>query len=557
MPPDVDPRAGKLVDPASLVDVTRLLRAYYDGRPDPAVPGERVTFGTSGHRGSAFNNAFNEAHILAITQAICIDRKVRGVDGPLFMGIDTHALSKPAFATALEVFAANGVTTMIDAAGRFTPTPVISHAILSYNRNRSRGLADGVVITPSHNPPADGGFKYNPPHGGPADPDTTGAIERLANAFLVAGLAGIRRIPFERARVSAEVGGFDFISPYIADLPSVLDMAAIAASGVKIGIDPLGGAAVGYWAPIIERYGLTATVVSDAVDPTFGFMTADWDGQIRMDCSSPYAMARLVGLKSQFDIAFGNDTDADRHGIVTPSQGLMNPNHYLSAAISYLFGARAAWPSSCAVGKTMVTSAMLDRLARHMGRELIETPVGFRWFVDGLTRGALGFAGEESAGAAFLRRDGSVWTTEKDGLVLGLLAAEITASSGQNPGALYDGLTQTLGKPFYERLDAPATRLQKAILAKAGPEHLQIAQLAGEPVIAVETRTPGGGAALGGVRVRTRNGWFAARPSGTEAVYKIYAESFVSGDHLQQIQQEAQALIGGLFERAGSEPPPG
>ncbi len=551
----IDPRAGKLVDPASLLDVGRLLRAYYDGRPDPTAPAQRVTFGTSGHRGSAFNNAFNEAHILAIAQAICLDRKARGVDGPLFMGIDTHALSQPAFATALEVFAANGVTTMVDAAGGFTPTPVISHAILSYNRNRSHGLADGVVITPSHNPPADGGFKYNPPHGGPADAATTGVIERLANEFLMAGLAGIRRIPFERARALAEVRGFDFISPYILDLPSVLDMAAIAASGVNIGIDPLGGAAVGYWAPIIDRYGLNATVVSDVVDPTFSFMTADWDGQIRMDCSSPYAMARLVGLKTQFDIAFGNDTDADRHGIVTRSQGLMNPNHYLSAAISYLFGARAAWPSTCAVGKTMVTSAMLDRVANQLGRELVETPVGFRWFVDGLSSGALGFAGEESAGATFLRRDGSVWTTEKDGLLLGLLAAEITASLGKDPGALYDSLTQALGTPFYERLDAPATRLQKAILAKAGPEHLQIAQLAGEAVVAVETTAPGGGASLGGVRVRTRNGWFAARPSGTEEVYKIYAESFLSHDHLHQIQREAQALIGGLFERAGGEPP--
>jgi phosphoglucomutase len=546
----IDPRAGKLLDPAALLDVGRLLSAYYDGRPDPTAPAEQVTFGTSGHRGSAFNNGFNEAHILAIAQAICLDRAARGVDGPLFVGIDTHALSQPAFATALEVFAANGVTTMIDAAGGFTPTPVISHAILGYNRNRSHGLADGVVITPSHNPPAEGGFKYNPPHGGPADSATTGAIERLANEFLVAGVAGIRRMPFERARVSAEVRRFDYISPYVADLPSVLDMAAIAESGVNVGIDPLGGAAVGYWAPIIDRYGLNATVVSDVVDPTFGFMTADWDGQIRMDCSSPYAMARLVGLKTQFDIAFGNDTDADRHGIVTPSQGLMNPNHYLSAAISYLFGARATWPSTCAVGKTMVTSAMLDRLANQLGRELVETPVGFRWFVDGLTRGALGFAGEESAGAAFLRRDGSVWTTEKDGLLLGLLAAEITAVSGRDPGTLYDGLTEALGTSFYERLDAPATRLQKAVLAKAGPEHLRMTQLAGEPVIDIETTAPGG-AALGGVRVRTRNGWFAARPSGTENVYKIYAESFLSPDHLQDIQREAQVLIGELFERAG------
>ena len=548
---DVDPRAGKTLDPAALLDVGQLVRAYYSGRPDPTEPAQRVSFGTSGHRGSAFNNAFNEAHILAIAQAICLDRTARGVDGPLFIGIDTHALSAPAFATALEVFVANGVTTMIDAHGGYTPTPVISHAILSYNRNRTRGLADGVVITPSHNPPADGGFKYNPPHGGAADAETTGAIERIANELLKAGLAGIRRIPYERARASAEVRLYDYASPYIADLENILDMAAIAASGVKIGIDPLGGAAVHYWAPIIERYRLNAVVVSEAVDPTFGFMTADWDGQIRMDCSSPYAMARLVGLRERFDIAFGNDPDADRHGIVTPSQGLMNPNHYLAAAISYLFGSRASWPSGCAVGKTMVTSAMLDRLADKLGREVIETPVGFRWFVDGLGSGALGFAGEESAGASFLRRDGSVWTTEKDGLLLGLLAAEITACSGRDPGELYRGLTQELGTSFYERIDAPATPGQKAILAKLRADQLPITRLAGEPVLALESAAPGG-APLGGVRVRTRNGWFAARPSGTEDVYKIYSESFLSPEHLHSIQLEAQTLIGDLFGRAGA-----
>ena len=549
---DVDPRAGKTLDPAALLDVGQLVGAYYSRRPNPAEPAQRVSFGTSGHRGSALETAFNEAHILAIAQAICLDRTARGVDGPLFIGIDTHALSAPAFATALEVFVANGVTTMIDAHDSYTPTPVISHAILSYNRNRTHGLADGVVITPSHNPPADGGFKYNPPHGGPADAETTGAIELIANEFLKAGLAGIRRIPYERARASAQVRLYDYTSPYVADLENALDMAAIAASGVKIGIDPLGGAAVRYWAPIIERYRLNAVVVSEAVDPTFGFMTADWDGQIRMDCSSPYAMARLVGLRERFDIAFGNDTDADRHGIVTPSQGLMNANHYLAAAISYLFGSRTAWPSGCAVGKTMVTSAMLDRLAVKLGRQVIETPVGFRWFVDGLGSGALGFAGEESAGASFLRRDGSVWTTEKDGLLLGLLAAEITACSGRDPGELYRGLTQELGTSFYERIDAPATPGQKAILAKLRADQLPITRLAGEPVLALESAAPGG-APLGGVKVRTPNGWFAARPSGTEDVYKIYAESFLSPDHLRSIQLEAQMLIGGLFERFSAE----
>ena len=549
---DVDPRAGKTLDSAALLDVGQLVSAYYSRRPNPAQPAQRVSFGTSGHRGSAFDAAFNEAHILAIAQAICLDRTARGVDGPLFIGIDTHALSAPAFATALEVFVANGVTTMIDAHDSYTPTPVISHAILSYNRNRTHGLADGVVITPSHNPPADGGFKYNPPHGGPADAETTGTIERIANEFLKAGLAGIRRIPYERARASAEVRLYDYTSPYVADLENALDMAAIAASGVKIGIDPLGGAAVHYWAPIIERYRLNAVVVSEAVDPTFGFMTADWDGQIRMDCSSPYAMARLVGLRERFDIAFGNDTDADRHGIVTPSQGLMNANHYLAAAISYLFGSRTAWPSGCAVGKTMVTSAMLDRLAVKLGRQVIETPVGFRWFVDGLGSGALGFAGEESAGASFLRRDGSVWTTEKDGLLLGLLAAEITACSGRDPGELYRGLTQELGTSFYERIDAPATPGQKAILAKLRADQLPITRLAGEPVLALESAAPGG-APLGGVKVRTRNGWFAARPSGTEDVYKIYAESFLSPEHLHSIQLEARVLIGELFDQASAE----
>ncbi len=547
---DLDPRAGKPLEPAALLDVDQLLRAYYSGRPDPAEPAQQVTFGTSGHRGSAFNNAFNEAHILAISQAICLDRAARGVDGPLFIGVDTHALSRPAYRTALEVFAANGVTTMLDAQEGYTPTPVISHAILRYNRDRIHGLADGVVITPSHNPPADGGFKYNPPHGGPADAETTGAIERLANEFLKAPQSRIRRMPYERARASAEVKLHDYSSPYVADLANVLDMAAISAAGVRIGIDPLGGAGVHYWAQIIEHYQLNGTVISDVVDPTFGFMTADWDGQIRMDCSSPYAMTRLVALKARFDIAFGNDTDADRHGIVTPSQGLMNPNHYLAAAISYLFESRAHWPATCAVGKTMVTSAMLDRVGGKLGREVVETPVGFRWFVEGLRAGTLGFAGEESAGASFLRRDGSVWTTEKDGLLLGLLAAEITARTSRDPSELYLGLTQELGVPFYERLDAPATPQQKALLKAITPDQLPIATLGGEPVLAVSSSAPGSGEPLGGVRVRAQNGWFAARPSGTEDVYKIYAESFLGTEHLQLIQLEAQALINGLFDAA-------
>ena len=535
------------------MDVSKLLRAYYDGRPDPTNPAQRVAFGTSGHRGSAFNNTFNEAHILAIAQATCLYRKSQGVDGPLFIGIDTHAVSAPALRTALEVFVGNDVITMVDARGGYTPTPAVSHAILNYNRGRTGGLADGVIITPSHNPPADGGIKYNPPHGGPASATTTGAIERIANEFLKAGLAGVLRIPYERARVSAEVRPHDYTSPYVADLASVLDMAAIAASGVRIGIDPLGGAAVQYWAPIIERYRLNATLVSEEVDPAFGFMTADWDGQIRMDCSSPYAMTRLVGLRDGFDIAFGNDPDADRHGVVTRSQGLMNPNDYLASAIAYLFAKRPGWSKACGVGKTMVTSALIDRLAAKLGRQLFETPVGFRWFVDGLSRGSLGFAGEESAGASFLRRDGSVWTTEKDGLLLGLLAAEITACSGRDPGELYTDLTQQLGVPFYQRVDAPATPDQKALLKTLGPDDFADTQLAGEPVLAVENTAPGGGEPLGGVRVRAQNGWFAARPSGTEDVYKIYAESFLGVEHLHRIQDEARALISGIFDAATAE----
>ncbi len=546
----IDPRAGKPVDRASLLNVDRLIGAYYSGRPDFANPAQRVTFGTSGHRGSAFNTAFNEAHIMAISQAICRYRKSQGVDGPLFIGIDTHALSAPALSTAIEVFIANDVTIMIDEHDGYTPTPVISHAILSYNRKRTRGLADGIVITPSHNPPADGGIKYNPPLGGPADARTAGTIERIANELLANGLSGVRRLPLERARASNALRLYDYASPYIADLETVLDMAAIAASGITIGIDPLGGAAVGYWPAIIDRYRLNATVVSDGVDPTFGFMTADWDGQIRMDPSSPYAMVRLVGLKERFDIAFGNDPDADRHGIVTRSQGLMNPNHYLAAAVSYLSATRPGWPEAWAVGKTMVTSAMLDRLAGKLARALVETPVGFRWFVDGLHGGALGFAGEESAGASFLRRDGSVWTTEKDGMLLGLLAAEITACTGRDPSENYRDLTSELGTPVYQRTDVAATSGQKAILKTLQPNAVSLTQLAGEPIIAVENQAPGSGEPLGGLRVRAQNGWFAARPSGTEDIYKIYAESFLGPEHLERIQREAEGLISELFDKA-------
>src|ERR1700675_2175619 len=457
----ISPLAGKTIEPSMLVDVPRLVTAYFTGEPDPTVPSQRVAFGTSGHRGSSFNNAFNEAHILAISQAICEHRHAAGINGPLFMGIDTHALSMPALASALEVFAANGVTTMIDEHDGYTPTPVISHAILTTNKNRTGGLADGVVITPSHNPPEDGGFKYNPPNGGPADTDITAAIERATNGFLEGDLRGVKRIPYDRARKSACVHRHDYITPYVADLAEVVDMEAIRGSGVKIGIDPLGGAGVRYWQPIIERYGIAATIISDVVDPTFQFMTVDWDGKIRMDCSSPYAMARLIGMRDNFDVAFANDTDADRHGIVTRSNGLMNPNHYLAAAVAYLFEHRPDWNKGSAVGKTIVSSAIIDRVAAKLGRKLVETPVGFKWFVDGLGDGSFGFAGEESAGASFLRRDGTVWTTDKDGLILGLLAAEITAQTGKDPSQLFGNLTDELGAPFSERIDAPATVAQK------------------------------------------------------------------------------------------------
>lgn len=545
----VSPYAGKRLDPSMLVDVAALQRAYFD-QPDPSQRSQQVAFGTSGHRGSAFSGSFNEAHILAIAQALCLYRREQGTDGPLFVGIDTHALSRNAFETVLEVFAANGVTTMIDEKLGFTPTPVISHAILTYNRGRSSGKADGVVISPSHNPPADGGLKYNPPHGGPADTDATGWIEKKANAFLSDKLAGIARIPYDKALKSEHVRRYDYISGYVADLADVVDMEAIARAGVSIGIDPLGGAGLDYYQPIIDRYGLKGTIVSKAVDPTFGFMTADWDGKIRMDCSSPYAMASLIGMRDRFDVAFANDTDADRHGIVTRSSGLMNPNHYLAAASAYLFANRPGWRADAAIGKTVVSSAIIDRVAGKLGRRLVEVPVGFKWFVEGLISGDFGFAGEESAGASFLRKDGTVWTTDKDGLILGLLAAEITAKTGNDPGVLYDKLTAELGKPCYARVDAPATSAQKAVLKNLSPSQITTKELAGEPITAILSDAPGNGAPIGGLKVTSADGWFAARPSGTEEVYKIYAESFRDEAHLARIQEEARQIVGAAFAAA-------
>jgi phosphoglucomutase len=545
----VSPYAGKRLDPSMLVDVAALQRAYFD-QPDPSQRSQQVAFGTSGHRGSAFSGSFNEAHILAIAQALCLYRREQGTDGPLFVGIDTHALSRNAFETVLEVFAANGVTTMIDEKLGFTPTPVISHAILTYNRGRSSGKADGVVISPSHNPPADGGLKYNPPHGGPADTDATGWIEKKANAFLADKLAGIARIPYDKALKSEHVRRYDYISGYVADLADVVDMEAIARAGVSIGIDPLGGAGLDYYQPIIDRYGLKGTIVSKAVDPTFGFMTADWDGKIRMDCSSPYAMASLIGMRDRFDVAFANDTDADRHGIVTRSSGLMNPNHYLAAASAYLFANRPGWRADAAIGKTVVSSAIIDRVAGKLGRRLVEVPVGFKWFVEGLISGDFGFAGEESAGASFLRKDGTVWTTDKDGLILGLLAAEITAKTGNDPGVLYDKLTAELGKPCYARVDAPATSAQKAVLKNLSPSQITTKELAGEPITAILSDAPGNGAPIGGLKVTSADGWFAARPSGTEEVYKIYAESFRDEAHLARIQEEARQIVGAAFAAA-------
>jgi len=543
----ISPLAGKPVPRSLLVNVPRLLTAYYTLVPDPAVAAQRVSFGTSGHRGSAFATAFNEAHVLAITQAICAYRRHAGINGPLFVGMDTHALSEAAFASAIEVLVANGVETMIDHAHDYTPTPVISHAILGYNTGRTAGLADGIVISPSHNPPDEGGFKYNPANGGPADTAITGWIEAAANHLLEDGQKDVRRLPYTRALKAACVHEHDYVTPYVASLEDVVDMAVIAAAGVRIGIDPLGGAAVHYWQPIIDRYGITATVVNDAVDPTFAFMTVDHDGKVRMDPSSSWAMHKLVALRDSYDIAFGNDTDADRHGIVCPSAGLMPPNDYLVAAIDYLSRNRPEWKSDGAIGKTVVSSAMIDRVTAKLGRKLFEVPVGFKWFSAGLIDGSLAFGGEESAGASFPRRDGTVWTTDKDGLIMGLLAAEMTARTGMDPGIYHAKATVDLGKSHYARTDAPASAAQRAQLAKLTPGAVALTTLAGEPVLSNLNRAPGNNAPIGGIKVAANDGWFAIRPSGTEDVYKIYAESFRDDGHLKQIQDEAQGMVDYLF----------
>jgi phosphoglucomutase len=544
----MDPRAGKPAERSMLANIPQLVTAYYTRKPDASVREQQVAFGTSGHRGSALASAFNEDHILAITQAICNYRRQEGIDGPLFLGIDTHALSEPALASALEVLAANEVDVMIDDRGGYTPTPVISHAILTYNRGRTGGLADGIVVTPSHNPPEDGGFKYNPPNGGPADTNVTGWIQDRANALLAAGLRGVTRIPVERARRASTTHRHDYMSAYVGDLGHVIDMDAIREATIDLGVDPLGGAGVHYWARIGERYKLALTITSEVVDPTFSFMTVDYDGKIRMDCSSPYAMQRLIALRDRFDVAWACDTDHDRHGIVARSVGLLNPNHYLAVAISYLFTHRAEWGRAAGIGKTLVSSSMIDRVAARLGRPLVEVPVGFKWFVDGLLGGSLGFGGEESAGASLLRRDGSVWTTDKDGLVMGLLAAEMTAVTGHDPGALYRELTREFGEPAYQRIDAPATAAQKAILAKLSPQQIAASELAGETITSLLTKAPGNDAPIGGLKVVTPSGWFAARPSGTEEVYKLYAESFKGPDHLRRIQEEAQAVIRKAFQ---------
>lgn len=543
--------AGKPAPLELLVNVPRLVSAYYTHKPDATNPDQRVSFGTSGHRGSSLNTAFNEDHILAICQALCEYRQAAGTDGPLFMGMDTHALSEAAQASALEVFAANGVTVMIQADMGYTPTPVISHAILTYNAGRTSGLSDGVVITPSHNPPNDGGFKYNPPSGGPADTSTTKTIQDRANAILANGLTKVKRVSYAQALQANTTHVYDFVTPYVDDLASVIDMDAIAGAGLNIGVDPMGGAGIGYWAPIAERYGLNLEVVNPRIDPTFSFMTVDKDGKIRMDCSSPYAMASLIGLKDSFDIAFGNDPDYDRHGIVTRSSGLLNPNHYLAVAIQYLFQNRSGWRADAAVGKTLVSSSMIDRVAGELGRTLKEVPVGFKWFVDGLVDGSYGFGGEESAGASFLRRDGSVWTTDKDGIILDLLAAEIVAKTERDPGEHYQDLTAKFGSPVYQRAEAPANREQKAVLKNLSADMVTAETLAGEAITAKLTHAPGNGAAIGGLKVTTENGWFAARPSGTEDIYKIYAESFKGADHLAQIQAEAQDIVQAALKAGG------
>ncbi|WP_392756035.1 phosphoglucomutase (alpha-D-glucose-1,6-bisphosphate-dependent) [Streptomyces sp. LN590] len=536
-------RAGQQARPEDLTDVARLVTAYYTLHPDPAEPDQRVAFGTSGHRGSSTATAFNEDHIAATSQAISEYRASQGTDGPLFLGADTHALSEPARVTAVEVFAANDVTVLIDSADGYTPTPAVSHAILTHNRGRTSGLADGVVVTPSHNPPGDGGFKYNPPNGGPAGSEATDWIQERANEIIAAGMKDVRRLPYVRALAAPTTSTYDFLGSYVADLPSVLDLDAVRAAGVRIGADPLGGASVAYWGRIAEQHRLDLTVVNPLTDPTWRFMSLDWDGRIRMDCSSPYAMASLIEQRDRYQIATGNDADADRHGIVTPDAGLMNPNHYLSVAINYLFAHRAQWPAAAGVGKTLVSSGMIDRVAADLGRQLVEVPVGFKWFVDGLVDGSFGFGGEESAGASFLRRDGSVWTTDKDGIILALLASEILAVTEKSPSEQYAALTARFGEPAYARIDAPADREQKAVLAKLSPEQITADTLAGEPVTAVLTSAPGNGAPIGGIKVTTENAWFAARPSGTEDVYKIYAESFLGSDHLGRVQDEAKAVV--------------
>ena len=545
-------RAGKPAQPSELVNLPRLVTKYYSLLPDPQENTQRVSFGTSGHRGSSNHASFNEHHILAITQAICQYRQQQGTSGPLFIGSDTHALSEPAFVSALEVLAANGIETMIDEQGGYTPTPSLSHAILTYNRNRKDALADGIVITPSHNPPEDGGIKYNPPSGGPADTSATKWIENFANGLLADGLKGVKRIPYERALKANTTHRHDFLGSYVNELGSVLDLEAVAQAGLNLAVDPLGGAGVAYWPRIAERYGLKLTVVNTEVDHTFRFMTLDWDGKIRMDCSSPYAMASLIALKDRYDVAFACDTDHDRHGIVTPSSGLMNPNHYLAVAIDYLFRNRPKWRADAGVGKTLVSSSIINRITADLRRRLVEVPVGFKWFVDGLLDGSLGFGGEESAGASFLRQDGSPWSTDKDGLIMGLLAAEITAKTGEDPGKRYGMLTEKFGSPVYERIDAPASPEEKAILSKLSPEQVSATELAGDPIEAMLTTAPGNGAPIGGLKVETKNGWFAARPSGTENVYKIYAESFLGKEHLVRIQKEAQALISHTFQAAAA-----
>ncbi|MBS0151166.1 MAG: alpha-D-glucose phosphate-specific phosphoglucomutase [Nitrospira sp.] len=534
--------AGQPAPPSALVDISKLLAAYWAEEPDPSVREQRVSFGTSGHRGSSFKQSFNERHIVAIAQAVCEYRATQRTTGPLYLGKDTHALSDPAFVTVLEVLAANDVEVMIDQDKGFTPTPVISHAILNYNRDRTSGLADGIVITPSHNPPEDGGIKYNPPNGGPADTQVTKWIENRANTLLTKNLLECKRLPIEQAGQAATTHRHNYIGAYVGDLKNIIDIAAIKSAGLKLGIDPLGGSGVAYWHPIIEHYGLDVEIVNPSVDPTFRFMPLDWDGKIRMDCSSPYAMANLIALKDRFDVAFGNDADNDRHGIVTRS-GLMNPNHYLAVSIAYLFANRPNWTSDAGIGKTLVSSSLIDRAAAKLKRTLVEVPVGFKWFVTGLLDGSLGFGGEESAGASFLRRNGTVWSTDKDGIIMDLLAAEMMAKTGKDPAQLYRELTNELGEPVYERIDAPATPEQKSILSKLSPDQVKATELAGDKILAMLTKAPGNHAAIGGLKVVTENGWFAARPSGTEDVYKLYAESFKGKEHLKQIQDEAQALV--------------